>query len=385
MSQEKTTIPYTPNVSDSGHLIWVNENFISKDLYTPFMIKNDNEYYGDLKRKYNILLSQATKARADEESIRIITDYKNKILEVIRLYYKGRISSAQNKIKHLVKECLKDPLAVNFVEKSWAFPGVLSITPQFFHARIGTPRGYKAKEMLHIPYSMRSKTGNYRFSLPGVPSYYLANSSYCCWLEMGMPPEHEFNVSPVLLDGSQKILNLAVNIRDVHHLNEFEPWRTHTWIKLLMLMMASSYRVEEINRTFKSEYVIPQCIMLACKELGLDGIAYYSCQVEDHIFAQSAINLALFASEERIGSKYSDICNHIKVGDAFNYFIFQQLGPNQWDTKYELRWMKTGLINNIGSYDNQYEYAVTDFCKFDMFLFNGWKSDNVEFGNAVRG
>ena len=66
--------------------------------------------------------------------------------------------------------------------------------------------------------------------------------------------------------------------------------------------------------------------MLACKNLGLDGVAYFSNQVEYQDFAWSAINVALFAAEERFGSTYSDMCKHIKVGDAFNYFMFQQLG-----------------------------------------------------------
>lgn len=66
--------------------------------------------------------------------------------------------------------------------------------------------------MLHLPFPMRGKTGNYRFSIPGIPSLYLGNSSYACWLELGRPAEYKFNVSPVVLDGSQKIFNLAVMV-----------------------------------------------------------------------------------------------------------------------------------------------------------------------------
>ncbi len=60
--------------------------------------------------------------------------------------------------------------------------------------------------MMYLPISLRSKSGNYRFSIPGNPSLYLANSSYGCWIETGFPADIDFNVSsPVLLDGKQKI------------------------------------------------------------------------------------------------------------------------------------------------------------------------------------
>ena len=68
--------------------------------------------------------------------------------------------------------------------------------------------------MLHLPKEMRAKSGNYRFSIPGNPSLYLSNSSYGCWIETGFPSEINFNVSPVILDGTQKIFNLAVSSRD---------------------------------------------------------------------------------------------------------------------------------------------------------------------------
>ena len=86
---------------------------------------------------------------------------------------------------------------------------------------------------------------------------------------MGKPSEHDFYVAPVLLDGNQKIFNLAVATRMLEELNDGAKDYIHCWIKLLVLMIATSYKVEETNRTFRSEYIISQSIMLACKELGI--------------------------------------------------------------------------------------------------------------------
>lgn len=211
---------------------------------------------------------------------------------------------------------------------------------------------------------------------------YLSNSSYACWIELGKPPEHDFSVSPVLLDGSQQIFNLAIMNRDYHALHNLDADTVHCWLKLLILMIATSYRINEPDRVFKSEYIISQSIMLACKELGLDGVAYYSKRVADQMFSQAAINLALFATYQQ-GKEYSEICYHLKIGNSYNYAMFKQLNSLAINFSYDLRCLKINTANKIGTYEHQYNYRDTEFCRFDQFLFSEWKKDNIEFGNAV--
>lgn len=47
-------------------------DFICNDLYAPFVVKLDNDYYSCLMEKYNIVLNQAEKAGADDGSLAII-------------------------------------------------------------------------------------------------------------------------------------------------------------------------------------------------------------------------------------------------------------------------------------------------------------------------
>lgn len=367
-------------------LTWVKD-FIVKELYAPYVVEKDEDYYKDLKIKYRLLFDVAKKAEADEESLKIIRQYSDKVKKSIRLYYDGSISKAHNLVKNLVKGCADDSLAVNTIINSEAFPGIKGTEIQFFRARLGDDvKAYKAKEMLHLPFSMRAKTGNYRFSIPGIPSLYLGNSSYACWIELGCPPEYKLNVAPVVLEGSQKIFNLAVMFRSWRNLDELEESKVHCWLKLLILMMATSYTVEESGRIFKSEYIVPQSIMLACKELGYDGVAYFSKQVSDEIFAYAAINLALFAPYQN-NKEYSPVCEHIKVDDSFNFSMYKQLGVMNRERAYDLRLLRTGIITNIGEYreDRQFQYAMTEFCTFDKFLFATWKQkDEIEWGNALK-
>ncbi|MGN1343008.1 MAG: hypothetical protein ACI4U3_00395 [Traorella sp.] len=367
-------------------LTWIKKLNI-QELHAPYVVEKDENYYDDLKSKYCILYQLAEKAGADEESLKIINKYSKKVKESIRQYYDGKISSAHNKIKNLVKGCADNELAVNTITNSKAFPGKKETEIQFFRARLSEDvHAYKAKEMLHLPLSMRGKTGNYRFSIPGIPSLYLGNISYACWIELGCPPEYKLNVSPVVLDGTQKIFNLAVMTRSIEELHESNKSTVQCWLKLLILMIATSYTVKESNRIFKSEYIVSQSIMLACKELGYDGVAYFSKRVSDEMFAYAAINLALFAPY-RPYKKYSTICEHIKVDDSFNYSMYKQLGDVNRKRTYDLRLTETGIITNIGEYrkERQFEYAMTEFCAFDKFLFSTWKEKNViEWGNALK-
>lgn len=190
-------------------------------------------------------MNQAKSSGADDESLRIIIDFSTRILKSLDLYYKADIAESNNIILELVKDVRNNPFAVNTVVNSDAFPGIKSNELQFFRSRSGSPnRAFKAKDMIHLPNSMRFKSGNYRFSIPGNHSMYLANSSYGCWIETGCPAEIDFNVSPVLLEGNQKIFNLAISIRDFRCLNEFEEDRVHCWLKLYLLAIATSYVVK---------------------------------------------------------------------------------------------------------------------------------------------
>lgn len=366
-------------------LTWLIKDFICKELYAPFIIENDNDYYDDLRNKFNIVLNQAKKAKADSKSIDIIQKYKSKILDALRCYYNADLSKCNAIIKKLVSDVGDNSFAVERLSKSYAFPGNKNKELQLFRCRLGNPsKEYKSKDMLHLPLNMRSKTGNYRFSIPGNPSLYLSNSSYGCWIETGFPSEIEFNVAPVVLDGEQRVFNLAVSVRNIMYLNELEENRVHCWLKLIMLMIATSYRIKEEGRTFKSEYVISQAIMMACKKLGYDGVAYYSKRVTDEIFSFCAINLALFVKYDKT---YSTIVKHMKMDDAFNYAIFKQLQPSLKYRDYELRSVQTGLITNIGNYNRQYPYRETEFFDFDKFLFSTWteKPNKMDKGSVPWG
>lgn len=359
------------------------DSFSNKDIQAPFTVNSDADYYGDLRRRLTKFINTLKNVSADEESIKIAEKYSKKVCEALRDYYRGDIITCHQKIKNLVEGCCNNKLADSFLVESRAFPGEMGTEIQFFRARTSeTGQTFSAKEMLHHPFKLRGKTGSYRFSIPGITSLYLANSSYGCWIELGQPSEHDFNVSPFLLEGNRRIFNLAVMTRHVFRLHTEED--VHCWIKLLVLMIATSYKIKEDNRVFKSEYIVSQSIMLACKKLGFDGVAYFSKRVESELFALSAINLALFATYRK-NEEYAEICEHLKADESLNYQLFRQLIPQSDYRDYKLRLRKTGLITNIGNFKHQYSYHETEFYRFDQFLFDRWENkDTIEWGSMLK-
>lgn len=237
--------------------------------------------------------------------------------------------------------------------------------------------------MLHIPFNKRHIVKSERFSIPGLPCLYLGNSSYACWVEMGCPADHHFNVAPILLDNTQKVLNLTVSISALYAFNESENTLSESGnenyvislLKLFVLTLCTSYKVEETNRNFKSEYILPQMLMLACKRRKLDGITYYSKQIPSELLACNVgVNLVLFAKyngEESL----SEICQHLEVGTSFNFALFKQLLPCQLYKTYELRALSTPYINNVGTKNHFFPYTETQFFEFDKYLFANWHRD----------
>ena len=361
---------------------WIEQIGFQK-FSTPFTVKRDNEYFPKLKEMLFNLVSEIESNGAEKQIVDATRDYVEKITRSIELYYQGNLVDAQLIVNEMITEFGEVAPAVTDINGSIAFPGGGPdySEVQFFRARLSeNVVEFSANEMLHIPFNMRHVVKSERFSIPGLPCLYLGNSSYVCWVEMGCPADHRFNVAPVILDNSQKVLNLTVTIsslyafkEEVHNMSEEEADKhVIDLLRLMILTFCTSYKVTEGNRNFKSEYIMPQMIMLACKSSNLDGITYYSKQIPYESFACTVGgNLVLFATyngEELLSS----ICDHLDIGTAFNFAMFKQLLPCQMYKEYNLRIMSSPYINNVGTQSHWFPYRETQFFEFDKYLFANW-------------
>lgn len=134
-------------------LNWLNNSgFITKKLYAPFAVEKDSEYLQDLSSRYDILFKQAQGAGADKKSIDIIDEYREMILGALEKYYEADIAQCNAIIEELIQDIGDNPLAVDKVNRSRAFPGTLGSEVQFFRGRVGNPscaKGRPAKERMN--------------------------------------------------------------------------------------------------------------------------------------------------------------------------------------------------------------------------------------------
>ena len=352
-------------------------------IITPIYIDVDSDYFLHLQQLFKDIRKDLVSKNIDSCYIDILDEYQSILISTLQKYFEGDLLAAQQNVDTLIKEMIAvdDAFAVSKINNSISFYDADNIISEktfqgnkqeFFRARVSNGfTEYKKMEMLHIPFNQRHLISTQRFSVPGLPCLYLGTTSYCCWLEVGTPADDNFNVSPIYIDDNFKILNLTVNsfvLQLISNTTENENILKSTF-KLWLLTLASSYKVRQNARTFKTEYIIPQLLMLSCKKNGLNGVAYFSKQVKNDRFAYKiCVNLALF-SEYNGEKKLSDMCRKIEIANSFNYAMYKQLLPSLKYKQHQLNIENTKYITNIGDYRRQFPYGETEFYCFDRYLF----------------
>lgn len=133
-------------------LLWVGNHFICEDLYPPFIVENDNEYYKSLLGKFSIVIKQAKMAGADVASLKILNKFRSKILEALRCYYSADLAKCNTIILNLLKDIGQDSIAVSRLQESCAFPGQMNKELQFFRCRKGNPSiSFSTKDIYIYP------------------------------------------------------------------------------------------------------------------------------------------------------------------------------------------------------------------------------------------
>ena len=371
---------------------WINDFIKQERFYAPYVIDKDSEYEAEFLSLVNDFVGAINQyAGLETNKYGEIKNFATTLQHVIHLRYEGEIIDAQEFIDECVGELMHGSISVcaaNTIPAFWGYNPSLDKRNgevQFFRARTVEEYGtYTAKDMFHIPFSKRAIASSERFSIPGLPCFYLGNTTYACWAEIGRPFDEKMAVSPVILQDNVKVFNLAVSFGDLlefqkDYFSDENDRETKfvEYIKLMLLMMASSFVIKEEGRQFKSEYVIPQLLMLSLKKHGLDGVSYYSTRTIGGRFAYAAVNLALFPtilpSDEADYSK--ELAKKVYLGDARNFGMYKhmQLSLEMWSYRLRVEEMPEHLYVNDGGIG--IEYSFTDFRDFDCYLFRTWDKD----------
>jgi len=135
-------------------------------------------------------------------------------------------------------------------------------------------------ELFHIPFEKRGLVQSQRFSIPGLPSLYTANSIYVAWEEMRRPNVDTIQAIRLVNQRDIKLLDITTDIYNNNsEINTDNPSEILYKLLIWPLVACCSVKVKNINDTFKPEYIIPQ-LLLQWSNKNLDGIKYSSTHID---------------------------------------------------------------------------------------------------------
>ncbi|MGJ1194613.1 RES domain-containing protein [Sphingobacterium siyangense] len=139
--------------------------------------------------------------------------------------------------------------------------------------------------MFHIPFEKRNIVSTQRFSIPGLPSLYLANSIYVAWEELKRPDYNQIQAVRLTNQRELNLLDLTTDIYREHSCSNVSNLRRNenellNKVMVWPLIAACSIKVQHSSDPFKPEYIIPQLLMQWIKrERDVDGIKYSSTNI----------------------------------------------------------------------------------------------------------
>lgn len=321
----------------------------------PISIENDSDYLSSLNEKLNEFydyLNNKFAFNQEEGLLEAIKENNELIIDAVKLYYKGDVSLAKNKIKNILKVYAdsNNEFIISELDKNYAFRGVApfdflkydnydyeeqrNYELSFFKARNDLVS--KREEMLHIPLNKRGLVRTQRFSIAGIPCLYLGTTSYVCWLELEKPNDNNFYVSSYKFNNEGKklkILNLAISEgiingvfnRGMDKEDSMNKAMQLDFLKIWPLVCATSFNVKNGQDGFRSEYMISQLIMQLLKEWSIDGVAYISKKIKDDYDGMYGINLALPVLSFDENKIYGDICDKFELTSPSNFSSYLKI------------------------------------------------------------
>jgi hypothetical protein len=223
-----------------------------------------------------------------EHDTEIVQEVSQGVISALKEFYKGKHGLAFSKLKQSIESKSAISPALKNIDK-------IPIGSSFYRARvIEDSRLRPMSEFFHIPFNMREKVGNQRFSIQGFPCIYVGTSVYVCWLEMGCPPLDKFQVCRIEANSDLALFDYSIRDFDQVYNDLFYP--TLDFIRIWPLVAASMIRVKSKEANFKEEYIIPQLLMqYTLEDESCNGLMYSSTHAPSvyHVTGSKLQNLVL--------------------------------------------------------------------------------------------
>lgn len=228
------------------------------------------------------------------ESIRNDIDFSAEIYDTIEVaissineWNKGNTASAKNYLSNFV-----NLQKSSFINDKGIFP------PFLFRGRIEQDDISKPG-MYHIPFNKRNLVKNQRFSISGHPFLYLGTSLLSIYNELKVSAQSERNLQVSVYIpknvSQMKMFDLTNPYRHIerayeltreiifdHHTLNSNPDESANNRKVFRKFILSScclFTTLQSQANFNEEYILPQLLTEAIRELGFDGIRFPSTQL----------------------------------------------------------------------------------------------------------
>lgn len=368
----------------------------------PIKVSSNEEYETDLPQKLKEFLSNI-KGSYLNENITLVNEFE-KCCDIVEQSFlelkKGNDEKAEGYLKEYLNAFLKDAFLVSELDKSYAFRGVaplkrlwsagyeneyeknLATELTFFRTRTRGKKDGKEiaelKDIVHIPYSLKSKATDMRFSRKEKPCLYLGTTSWICAKECQWDECKEELFGAVFVptpEGKKlKILNLTISQSLINGIQHYETSKDNiirqellkSIAKIYPLVLAISYTIKDQSRPIKYEYLISQCLMDIIHDIGIDGVAYLSAQGEDEFQYPQGVNLALPAYDIIEEKQFSMYCSMFSICKPQKY----KKNATSTEKSFINMEYKDPLSYTSKITDNKKEvfYVDTEFSSFDNYL-----------------
>jgi len=393
----------------------------------PFVADNNEDYEKKLKEKLSAFKKEINRPAFEKEGnlIADVRDICDKVINAFDAAKSDKNDEAEKIVAEILKNYKQYYFAVSELDRSYAFRGMapfeelrpswgnkknyenmLSSDLNFFRARVvgAEEKICKIEEINYLPYSMRERSKDMRFSSKGKVCLYLGTTTYVCSKECRWNKRDNLYLSSFKFNESGKrlkILNLVVlqalmNGMIPRDENNMEEKKIHNaMIRVFPLVIATMFsiktsddeRAKKYNETIKYEYLLSQVLMNVLQKEGIDGVAYLSRQGNDDFQYPQMVCLAIPVTNINSEDEYGDL---IKCYEITKPVLFSEFDENKhfekksyinekWPThlKYELcEGERENYSAKVDYEEKEVFYQDTPFSRMDNYLVS---QEHVKF------
>lgn len=374
------------------------DNYIG-ELDLPITVNSSEEYFKIAMEMIDKFADQIDKPAFNSQlGLKYEVDtICQSVKKALKCAESGNMVGLDAALKNTINDHFRDSFIVSELNNSYAFRGLAPFEDlhsrgnedkyaemnnydiEFFRARVPNKHITKQGDILHLPYNYRNNASDARFSAKGQVCLYLGTTTFVCSEECQWDEKDDLYVScfkPNEKGKKLKILNLAVSQYLINGMNNNRNIQNKL-LKIFPLVIATSFSVKDPTDGIRYGYLISQRLISIINELGIDGVAYLSCQGDSGLQYPHGVNLAIPVNDINENKQYGKVCKCFsmtdplavnKLSDIISADLELTFINRFYTEKYEFGC--DDIISNVFCNGKKVYYGNTLFSAWDNYLVN---------------